>query len=224
MPAPSGPAPGGCRDAALDHGHGGPAADDLQSEDADNTGEERGLQPELSGHTKGNRPRLEAVRDAVAERMTSQQISDVQRLARERTATARDAPRLERQVATDGFEKTLLFSKPELEHIRSVTVGQFGADQTVALVVAGDHGASFLTREGVERSFVRFDTRAATPVPLDVEGDGVYEFMDRGGGWQPVGVADAQGGSLWRHDTAFAGDAPNEMAAGMSTATGCWNS
>ena len=164
------------------------------------------------------RSRLETARDDVAGRMTSQQIADVQRLVRERTeeATAGRAARdaLRPAAATDRFDKTLLFSKPELERIRSVTVGQFGADPTVALVVAGDHGASFLTRDGVERSFTKFDTRTATPVPLDVDGDGVYEFMDRGGGWQPVGVADAQGGSLWRHDSAFAGDAPNEMAAG----------
>ena len=161
-----------------------------------------------------NRPRLEASRDDVAERMTSQQIADVQRLVRERTATTRVAPRLEPQVATDRFDKTLLFSKPELERIRSVTVGQFGADPTVALVVAGDHGASFLTRDGVERSFVTFDTRATTPVPIDVEGDGVYEFMDRGGGWQAVGLLDAQGMAQWQHDETLSGDAPNEMAAG----------
>lgn len=116
-------------------------------------------------------------------------------------------------VGENLVQKTLLFERAELGRIRSVTVGQFGPDPQVELVVGGNRGAAFLTGDGVERSFVAFDNQVTTAVPIDVDGDGIYEFMGRGGGWSPVSLLDHEGNTLWRLDR-IASAAPDQMAAG----------
>lgn len=109
-------------------------------------------------------------------------------------------------------DKTLFLDEPALGDVRSISLGQFTADGSAPIVVAGRAGAAFLNSTGEVRHLVRFDGLLINPVPVDVNGDGEYEFMDRGGGWQPVSLVDSQGQVIWRFEgEGFA--APNGMAA-----------
>ena len=54
----------------------------------------------------------------------------------------------------------------------------------------------------------------ATTVPVDIERDGEYEFMDRGGGWARVKLVSAKGQLLWSFPPQNpAGPAANQMTA-----------
>ena len=97
------------------------------------------------------------------------------------------------------LQKTILFEGVALGRVGSITVGQFGPDPQVEALIGTDRGIAFVTAEGVVRSFVSFDRKVGTAVPIDVNGDGVYEFLDRGGGWQPVALFDHQGTTIWRY-------------------------
>ncbi len=82
------------------------------------------------------------------------------------------------------------------------------------LCVAGDEGAVFLDGDGEVQRTVVFDRKGGRHVPIDLGQDGDWEFMNRGGGWQPVGLLDADGNTLWRYPTRWSAASPNDMAAG----------
>lgn len=75
---------------------------------------------------------------------------------------------------------------------------------------------AFLTSSYVPERIVSFKhNRAREAVPVDVEGDGQYESMDRGGGWAPVQLFSAKGQLLWSFPPKSpAGAAADQMAAG----------
>jgi hypothetical protein len=61
---------------------------------------------------------------------------------------------------------------------------------------------------GDSLSLVKFEQRAGKVESIDVDGDGVLEYMNRGGGWQPVTLISSAGATLWRRE-----GAPDDMAA-----------
>jgi hypothetical protein len=68
-------------------------------------------------------------------------------------------------------------------------------------VYASDQrGAAFLDRDGRRTGFVRYGQRVGSVVPIDVEGDGRLELLNRGGGWQPVSLLDGKGRARWTLD------------------------
>ncbi len=112
------------------------------------------------------------------------------------------------------LRRRLVAELPDLPSIVSLTWRRCRPDAPVEWVVAGKSRAAFVTDEGVVRAEVAFDHRLARAVPVDVEGDGTCEFMDRGGGWDPVSLLDAGGRTLWRYPKGGAGAAADAMAAG----------
>lgn len=61
-------------------------------------------------------------------------------------------------------------------------------------------------------SAVTFDKRAGEIRFIDLDGDGVFEYMDRGGhGWQDAGLFDRAGKTIWRYGDSFGVD---DMATG----------
>jgi hypothetical protein len=115
------------------------------------------------------------------------------------------------RLGPNGFERELMFEKAELNGIASLAWGRIDSD--TVLVAAGSQGAVFLTREGRLRRFVSFDRTLARAAPVDVEGDGVFEFMGRGGGWRPVSLLDTMGRTIWEFSR-IQSVVPDCMAAG----------
>jgi hypothetical protein len=113
----------------------------------------------------------------------------------------------------DLLQKSLFLEKTELGDVRSISVETFGPGADVLIIVAGTKAAAFVTTTGEVQRLVRFQDEMMTPVPIDIEGDGTLEFMDRGGGWQPVSVVSHDGRTLWRYEGRDLA-APNEMDAG----------
>lgn len=84
--------------------------------------------------------------------------------------------------------------------------------------VSGEHGALSLSGRGRVRSVVRFDARVGTVIPFDWDGDGDVEFLNTGGGWQPVSLMDGQGRTQWQLDGWS--PAPNDLTAGDLSGNG----
>lgn len=66
--------------------------------------------------------------------------------------------------------------------------------------IAGRKGAVVVDAQSHVISAVTFDRRASEIQFIDVNGDGVFEYMDRGGhGWQDAALFDQAGKTLWRY-------------------------
>ncbi len=114
------------------------------------------------------------------------------------------------RAGEDFLQKDTFFEKAELGTVTSITVGHLDPDPQAELVICGSAGAAFVTRNGDLRSFVRFEGGGGRTVPIDIENDGICEFMNRRGGSQPVSLFDHQGHRLWQYNL----NNWNVMAAG----------
>lgn len=75
-----------------------------------------------------------------------------------------------------------------------------------AITVTGRGGAAAVSKNGTLRSFTEFERVAGFDVyPVDVEGDGVCEYVDNAGGWSPVGLIDHGGRRLWGYGQNMSG-------------------
>ncbi len=112
--------------------------------------------------------------------------------------------------------KELLLETPGL---RTVTGFAWLEGEEPRLLVSGQLGAQGWSLDGGRSESVEFpmDCKClSTPwhtEPIDVDGDGDFEFVNRGGNWHRTSVFASTGELLWGHGS---GDdsAPNSMAAG----------
>jgi hypothetical protein len=105
-----------------------------------------------------------------------------------------DAPRID-------LEKTAFFTTEErLGALTSIEMRPCSDDPEAVLTLTGRGGAALVTAAGELRRFVRFDEVAGFDVfPVDADGDGACEFVDRAGGWQPIGLIDSEGRYVFRY-------------------------
>lgn len=108
-------------------------------------------------------------------------------------------------------EKTPFFRTEErIGALTAVDRRSCSGDPEATLTLTGRGGAAFVTETGALRGFVRFERVAGFDVfPVDVEGDGICEFADRAGGWQPVGLIDSGGAYVFRYGKDMTGQ-PDE--------------
>lgn len=66
-----------------------------------------------------------------------------------------------------------------------------------ALMVVGTDGAATVGRDGALLSSVPFDRSGGDTFPMDIDGDGRPEFINCGGGWQPVSLIASDGKTRW---------------------------
>ena len=91
--------------------------------------------------------------------------------------------------------------------IRTISANPCGA----GIVVGGRYSAVFLV-PGSEPRPVPFAEDTMATRPIDVDGDGVCEFYDAGGGWQDVRLFGSDGKVRWTFKHPLL-SAPNEMTA-----------
>jgi len=108
---------------------------------------------------------------------------------------------VESRVEGLDIEKTVFFTTEErLGALTSVERKTCSGDPEATLILTGRGGAAFVTETGELRGFVEFEEVAGFDVfSVDVEGDGICEFADRAGGWQPVGLIDSGGRYVFRY-------------------------
>ena len=123
-------------------------------------------------------------------------------------------------IGSDFLSKSLFLEDRELGVVTDIVRGEFDVRSGLEIVIAGSRrsridesqGVLVMADNGDRIKVIRFSETALNVRLVDVEGDGQFEFMDRGGGWQPVSLFDHQGKMLWTYDPRR--PAPNSMAAG----------
>lgn len=119
-------------------------------------------------------------------------------------------------VGSELLQKEQFIANDKLVEVMSISVNKDKSDGNEKIIIIGERGAFFVTPNGEPGPFVSFDRRVGETFPVDVEGNGVLEFMNRGGGWQPVSLLDSNGRTQWiypKRDSKL-GDAADEMASG----------
>jgi hypothetical protein len=113
------------------------------------------------------------------------------------------------QLGGDFLEKTVLISNSEIGDVTCIKVLPQKSDTDAKLIIAGNKGAVTLAKHDNVTSFVKFEKKVGTVEPIDVEGDGIFEYMNRGGGWQPVSLISSSGKTIWEYSPKDA--APDDM-------------
>lgn len=88
---------------------------------------------------------------------------------------------------------------PRLGAVTDIRTGKLTLDPRVTLGVAGSQGAAFVDAQGAVQSWVSFSSGGERVSFVDVEGDGVTEFLRRGSWSTPAALMDHQGKTLWTY-------------------------
>jgi hypothetical protein len=102
--------------------------------------------------------------------------------------------------------------EPSLGSVTDIVAGELDPAPGPEIGVAGTGGALFLDDHAKRKAQVSFGGQASHVDMIDVEGDGVCEFMDRGSWGVPACVMDHQGRVLWTYGGGVA--AVDDMGAG----------
>jgi hypothetical protein len=115
------------------------------------------------------------------------------------------------------MNKTLFASDSLIGDVTCIMVQDGGSDSSVFLIVAGNKGAMTVGPDGKTTSTLSFkhlfgsSVRMGRIEPIDIDSDGIYEYIDRGGGWGPVSLISSTGSSLWKYEGEGMTGAPDIM-------------
>lgn len=118
-------------------------------------------------------------------------------------------------IGKDLLEKEQFLVNANLSGIRSIT-----KDKSVPiknLIIVGEASALIVELNSKQGAIISFDNKVGLTVPLDVRENEIPKFMNRGGGWQPVSLLDANGRTLWMYPSenlSLSNGAADSMAAG----------
>lgn len=114
----------------------------------------------------------------------------------------------------ESFTATDFINEPALGEVTDI---RFVDKEPQQIGIAGTRGAIWSSLDGKKLSSVSFGSAGAHVDIIDVEGDGTFEFLNRGGGgWQDSSLLDAKGSTLWEYGSRSgrSSDAVDDMAAG----------
>ena len=124
--------------------------------------------------------------------------------------TQKRAERLKVSAKPLVVEKKLFFQKASLGTVTSILPARLQLDSQSAFWIAAEWGAASVTDSGKLRSSVRFERMGGKVAPVDMDGDGNFEFISRGGGQEEIRLFDREGRQLWKYGLGMdpaAGDA-----------------
>ena len=97
------------------------------------------------------------------------------------------------------FSKRVVWTDPSLGAITDITMGQLDGKPGSEIGLAGTDGAVLLTERMGAQQTVQFPGSRSHVDVVDVEGDGVCEFMDRGSWSHDVALFDHSGKLMWSY-------------------------
>ncbi|MFC1754641.1 hypothetical protein ACFL96_14795 [Thermoproteota archaeon] len=116
-----------------------------------------------------------------------------------------------RKTNTLSLSKTLFLKDERLGSVTDIVGIESVAGFKIG--IAGRKGALFVDRSAKVKSSVIFDQEVTFVEIIDVEGDRMYEYLDRGGhGWQDPSLIDHKGKTIWAYKGKGCGI--NDMSSG----------
>jgi hypothetical protein len=98
-------------------------------------------------------------------------------------------------LGKDLFDKEQFLTNDKLTDIESIS--WYTLHGNTELIIIGETGALFVKPNAEPKNFIPFDKKVGETIPVDIDGNGSIEFINRGGGWQPVSLLDPHGKTLW---------------------------
>lgn len=115
-------------------------------------------------------------------------------------------------LAGSGFLlRSQFFQDTRLGKITDIVLGDLDPGQGLEIGIAGREGAAFLDEDRTVKSSVSFNKRADHVDIIDVDGDGICEFLNRGSWAINSSLIDHNGNTLWTYGGLSGVD---DMAAG----------
>jgi hypothetical protein len=100
----------------------------------------------------------------------------------------------------EGFlSRSIYMQDTRLGTISDVKFGEFDPSPGPEIAIVGSRGALFVDANANAKSSVMFSVHAGHVEIVDVDGDGISEYLDRGGGWQDVSLIDHKGNAIWTY-------------------------
>ena len=109
------------------------------------------------------------------------------------------------------FIRSNFLEVPSIGIVTDIRRNLPGENQDSGLVVVGQKGAIIVDHNKEMRRRINFSEKGGRVVAVDLYNDGDWEFLNRGGGWQPVSLYGNKGQVVWSYDPS---ESPNDMAAG----------
>jgi len=102
-------------------------------------------------------------------------------------------------IGEEFLSKSIYVQDARLGTISDIAIGELDPSPGPEVAIVGTRGALFLDRNAKIKSFVLFSVRAGHVVTVDVDSDGITEFLDRGRGWHDVSLMDHKGNAIWTY-------------------------
>lgn len=115
------------------------------------------------------------------------------------------------RVGTEFLSKKLFLQDSQLEQVTDIVLGELDPSPGDEIGIASSSGALFVTRSATIKSSVMFNTRGDHVDIIDVEKDGICEFMNRGMWIINASLIDHKGKEVWNYSGASGVD---DMSAG----------
>jgi len=106
----------------------------------------------------------------------------------------------------DGLFNKELLVEYSIGTASDIRFGEFDAADGEEIAIAGESGVVYLSKEGIVKGSTEFETMHCIVEVVDVEGDGIAEFMARGSWSTQGGLIDHDGNVLWTADGESATD------------------
>jgi hypothetical protein len=103
-------------------------------------------------------------------------------------------------LGSDFLSKDIFYANPNIGTVSDIVFGEFDPSYGSEIGLAGTKGVVYLDENITVKSFVKFtDWSNGRVVIIDVDGDNISEYLDRGGGWQEVSLIDHKGNTIWTY-------------------------
>ena len=103
------------------------------------------------------------------------------------------------RVGSGLLRQSVFVQEPSLGVVTDIVEGELDPAPDGEIGLAGPNGAVFVDQTGKQKAKVSFSNPGEHVDIIDVEGDGVCEFMNRGSWSAPASVMDHHGAVLWTY-------------------------
>lgn len=104
------------------------------------------------------------------------------------------------KIINNLFEKKIFLTCPQIGIVTDIKFGEFDQSPGKEIAIAGTKGALFIDKNGNVKNSVQFREKENNINIIDVEHDGVCEFMNRGSWKVPASLIDHNGNTLWSYE------------------------
>lgn len=102
-------------------------------------------------------------------------------------------------IGSNFLSKKIFFQDTRLDTITDIVIGELDPNPGLEIGIASSNGAVFVNKNSSVKSSVMFSSQASHVDIIDVDNDGVCEFMNRGSWSYDASLIDHKGNIIWTY-------------------------